>query len=61
MLTVTALAVAACGGSGGGGSASILLYNGQHLELTQAEVAAFKHATGISVSLRTNDGVVLAE
>jgi len=60
LLVVTALTVAACGGAGGG-SSSILLYNGQHPELTQAEVSAFKHATGISVALRTNDGVVLAD
>ena len=69
MVVATSVAVAACGSSGsgsGGGdggskTSSILLYNGQHPELTQAEVAAFQHATGISVNLRTNDGVVLAD
>ena len=66
MLALTSVTVAACGGGGGGGrgdsaNSSILLYNGQHQELTQAEVAAFEHATGISVNLRTNDGVVLAD
>jgi len=40
---------------------SITLYNGQHLELTQTEVSAFTRDTGISVNLRTNDGVVLAD
>jgi iron(III) transport system substrate-binding protein len=53
------LTLAGCGGSNGG--PSIVLYNGQHLELTQAEVAAFTRATGISVNLRTSDGVVLAD
>jgi iron(III) transport system substrate-binding protein len=57
-LAATALTVAGCGGSGG---PSIVLYNGQHLELTQAEVSAFKRATGIAVNLRTDDGVVLAD
>lgn len=65
LVAATALAVAACGGSSSGAgstkSSSILLYNGQHPELTQAEVAAFQRATGISVSQRTNDGVVLAD
>ena len=66
MLALTSVTVAACGGGGGGGrgdsaNSSILLYNGQHQELTQALVAAFEHATGISVNLRTNDGVVLAD
>jgi iron(III) transport system substrate-binding protein len=55
---VAGLALAGCGG---GGPSSIVLYNGQHLELTQAQVSAFKQATGISVALRTNDGVVLAD
>jgi iron(III) transport system substrate-binding protein len=69
MVVATSVAVAACGssssgnggGDGGSKTSSILLYNGQHPELTQAEVAAFQHATGISVRLRTNDGVVLAD
>ncbi len=43
------------------GNSSILLYNGQHPQLTQAMVTAFKRQTGISVSLRSNDGVVLAD
>ena len=42
-------------------NSSILLYNGQHPQLTQAMVSAFKRKTGISVSLRSNDGVVLAD
>src|ERR1700691_2951539 len=56
---VTALLVAGCGGSGN--NKSIVLYNGQHPQLTTAMVAAFTKASGIAVRQRTNDGVVLAD
>jgi iron(III) transport system substrate-binding protein len=61
-VVVAALAalLTGCGGSGGG-KPSIVLYNGQHLELTRALVSAFERATGIDVRLRTNDSVVLAD
>jgi len=48
-----------CGGGGGG--ASIVLYNGQHTQLTDALVAAFTKQTRISVRMRTNDSLVLAD
>lgn len=54
-----ALALAACGGSGG--SRSLLLYNGQHPQVTAELVAAFEKQTGIKVNVRTNDGIVLAD
>jgi iron(III) transport system substrate-binding protein len=54
-----ALALAGCGGSGGG--SSILLYNGQHPQVTAELVAAFEKQTHIPVSVRTNDGIVLAD
>ena len=50
--------LAGCGGSSG---PSIVLYNGQHPQLTQALVAAFEKQTGITVHMRTNDSVVLAD
>jgi iron(III) transport system substrate-binding protein len=55
--------LAACGGAsaGGGGDDSITLYNGQHLQLTQAIVSAFEKQTGIHVNVRTDDGIVLAD
>jgi iron(III) transport system substrate-binding protein len=53
-----ALALAGCGGPGG---PSIVLYNGQHPQLTDELVAAFERQTGIAVELRTNDGVILAD
>jgi iron(III) transport system substrate-binding protein len=57
---VLALLLAGCGG-GGGGKRSIVLYNGQHLQLTSALVSAFEKKTGISVSMRSNDSLVLAD
>jgi len=56
---VTALIVAGCGG--GSTDNSIVLYNGQHPQLTGAMVSGFTRVTGISVRQRTNDGVVLAD
>ncbi len=53
-----ALTVAACGGSD---PRSLVLYNGQHPQLTDALVSAFQKQTGIHVSVRTNDGIVLAD
>jgi iron(III) transport system substrate-binding protein len=60
VLVVAAVGLAASGCGGSGGDHSIVVYNGQHLELTRAFVKAFKQATGISVRLRTDDSVVLA-
>jgi iron(III) transport system substrate-binding protein len=54
-----ALTVAACGGSSD--PRSLVLYNGQHPQLTDALVSAFEKQTGIHVSVRTNDGIVLAD
>jgi iron(III) transport system substrate-binding protein len=48
-------------GCGGASKPSIVLYNGQHPELTSAIISAFQRASGISVGERTNDGVVLAD
>jgi iron(III) transport system substrate-binding protein len=66
-LAAAALAViglvtlAACGSSGGSGAQSITLYNGQHVQTAQNLVAAFEAATGISVSIRSNDEDTLAD
>jgi iron(III) transport system substrate-binding protein len=48
-------------GCGSTSRVSIVVYNGQHPELTQAFVAAFEKQTGIKVNMRTNDSVVLAD
>jgi iron(III) transport system substrate-binding protein len=55
---VALVAFAGCGGPGG---RSIVLYDGQHPQLTTALVAAFEKQTGIAVEMRTNDSVVLAD
>ena len=55
---LVALLLTGCGGSKG---RSIVVYNGQHPELTQALVAAFTKQTGINVNMRANDSVVLAD
>jgi iron(III) transport system substrate-binding protein len=60
-LGAAALLVAGCGSGGGSGAGSLVLYNGQHLELTRALVGAFETQTGIDVRLRSNDAVVLAD
>ncbi len=57
---VAALAVAMAG-CGGTAPNTIVLYNGQHPQLTSALVSAFTHQTGIHVSVRTGDGIVLAD
>lgn len=55
-----AAVVAGCGGSGGDPH-SIVLYSGQHPQLTDALVRSFEKQTGIDVKVRANDGVVLAD
>ncbi len=50
--------LAACGSDRG---RSIVLYNGQHSKLTRSLVTAFEQRTGITVRMRTNDSIVLAD
>jgi iron(III) transport system substrate-binding protein len=61
LLALTVFLAGCGGGSGGGSGRSIVLYNGQHPQLTDELVAAFEKQTGISVLVRSNDGVVLAD
>src|SRR5580704_5332192 len=57
-----AFVLAGCAQGGGAGSAgSLTIYSGQHVQTTQALVAAFEHESGISVSLRSDDEDVLAD
>ncbi|HLJ07784.1 MAG TPA: extracellular solute-binding protein [Acidimicrobiia bacterium] len=51
--------LAAC--SSGAPANSITLYNGQHVQTTDALVAAFEHQTGISVRIHSDDESVLAD
>jgi iron(III) transport system substrate-binding protein len=61
-LALAAAALAACGGVASGASAvSITLYNGQHVQTTDALVAGFEKATGITVNVRSDDEDTLAD
>jgi iron(III) transport system substrate-binding protein len=53
ILVVVGGLLSACG-SGSGGQ-SITLYNGQHVQTTDALVAAFERATGITVNVRSGE------
>jgi len=55
-LLVLAAPLGACGGSG----TSLVVYNGQHTQLTRELVAAFERQTGIQVLLRNGDSLVIA-
>ncbi len=48
-------------GCGASSSRSILLYNGQHPQVTAELVSAFERQSGIAVSVHTDDGIVLAD
>jgi iron(III) transport system substrate-binding protein len=61
VLTAVLVAVLGGGCARGGGANSLLLYNGQHPQLTHELVAAFEKQTGIDVRVRTGDGIVLAD
>ena len=59
------LVVAACGGANGGGTSSankatLVLYNAQHEELTQAVAEGFTRESGIKVELRSGEDPELA-
>jgi iron(III) transport system substrate-binding protein len=60
-LVVLALLMAPAGCGGSAGSRSILLYNGQHPQVSTELVAAFEKQTHIKVEVRTNDGIVLTD
>jgi len=60
-LVVLALALLLAGCGGSTPRNSILLYNGQHPQVTNELVAAFEKQTGIQVRVHTNDGIVLAD
>jgi iron(III) transport system substrate-binding protein len=59
-LAALALLVVTLAGCGGGGGSSLVVYNGQHAQLTQALVSAFERQTGIRVAMRSGDSLVLA-
>jgi iron(III) transport system substrate-binding protein len=58
---ILGLALAACGAGGDGSANTLVLYNGQHPQLTGALVQAFTRHSHVNVSVRTGDGIVLAD
>ena len=50
-----------CTQGGASSGDSLTVYSGQHVQTTEALVAAFQRATGIGVSLRSDDEDVLAD
>ena len=58
--SILGLALSGCGGDGPSDS-SLVLYNGEHPQLTSALVKAFTGQSHINVSVRTGDGIVLAD
>jgi iron(III) transport system substrate-binding protein len=59
-LAALVVVAALLGGCGGGGGTSLVVYNGQHPQLTRMLVAAFERQTGIRVRLRNGDSLVVA-
>ncbi|HSZ04841.1 MAG TPA: extracellular solute-binding protein [Solirubrobacteraceae bacterium] len=59
-LALACAALAGCGSSSGSGQ-SLTLYNGQHVQTTDALVAAFEKATGITVNVRSDDEDTLVD
>jgi iron(III) transport system substrate-binding protein len=57
--TVLGIAVGGCGGDAP--ADTLVLYSGEHPQLTTALVQAFTRATHIKVNVRTADGIVLAD
>jgi len=60
-MVLAASALAACGGAASGAGTSITLYSGQHEQTTDALVAGFEKATGITVNVRSDDEDTLAD
>jgi len=61
VMVLAASALAACGGAASGAGTSITLYSGQHEQTTDALVAGFEKATGITVNVRSDDEDTLAD
>jgi len=60
-LVILGSALTACGSEGSASGQSITLYNGQHVQTTDALVAGFEKATGITVNVRSDDEDTLAD
>ena len=60
-LAVGAVVLAGCSSSSTGSANALTVYSGQHVQTTQALIAAFEKQTGIPVNLRSDDEDVLAD
>ncbi len=60
-LAIGALPLAGCAQGGASSAESLTVYSGQHVQTTEALVAAFERESGVSVSLRSDDEDVLAD
>jgi len=60
-LVILGSALTACGSGRSASGQSITLYNGQHVQTTDALVAGFEKATGITVNVRSDDEDTLAD
>ena len=60
-LPAVTLPLAGCAQGGASSATSLTVYSGQHVQTTQALVAAFERESGISVSLRSADEDILAD
>ena len=57
---IAGVSLTACGGSSSA-AGTLMLYNGQHVQTTQALAQAFQKQTGIAVQVRNGDEDVLAD
>jgi iron(III) transport system substrate-binding protein len=60
-LVMGAVVLAGCSSSSTASSDALTVYSGQHVQTTQALIAAFEKQTGITVNLRSDDEDVLAD
>jgi iron(III) transport system substrate-binding protein len=60
LVSLSSVLIAACGSSSSSSEGSITLYSGQHVQTTDALVAGFEKATGITVNVRSDDEDTLA-
>ncbi|HEX3334333.1 MAG TPA: extracellular solute-binding protein [Acidimicrobiales bacterium] len=61
VLAAATVPLAGCAQGGASSSNSLTVYSGQHVQTTEALIAAFERESGISVSLRSDDEDVLAD
>jgi iron(III) transport system substrate-binding protein len=61
VVVLVAVGLGGCGASSSGSGSSLVLYNGQHEQTTDALVAGFEKLSGITVNVRSDDEDTLAD